>query len=77
MTRKLDDTEVTFIIGASGTLARLEKPHQAAQLPGAAEAIQETLGMGITAADELDYQRTRGELQAQVGHPTVGKWAAR
>lgn len=55
------------LIGVAGALARLGHPHQAAQFLGAADAIQDALGMGITAADEPDYQRTHTELQAQLG----------
>jgi tetratricopeptide (TPR) repeat protein len=55
------------LIGAAAALARLEEPHDAAQCLGAAEAIQQALGTGIAATDEPDYQRTRAELQAQLG----------
>ncbi|MEZ4864257.1 MAG: LuxR C-terminal-related transcriptional regulator [Caldilineaceae bacterium] len=61
------DGVAVALIGTAGVLTRLEEPHQAAQFLGAAEAIQAALGVGITAADEPDYQRTRIELQAQLG----------
>ncbi|HMN28396.1 MAG TPA: hypothetical protein PKE45_09605, partial [Caldilineaceae bacterium] len=55
------------LIGAAGALARLQHPHQAAKVLSAADAIQETIGVVIAASDEPDYERTREELQAQLG----------
>ncbi|MEZ4706154.1 MAG: LuxR C-terminal-related transcriptional regulator [Caldilineaceae bacterium] len=61
------DGVAVALIGAAGVLTRLEEPHQAAQFLGAAEASQAALGMGVTAADEPDYRRTRLDLQAHLG----------
>jgi tetratricopeptide (TPR) repeat protein len=55
------------LIGAAGTLARLQHLHQAAELLGASDAIHESLGIVIPTNDEPDYARTSAELEAHLG----------
>lgn len=62
------------LIGVAGVLVRLGQLHKAAQLLGVAEAIQAALGVGITAADERDYRRTRLELQAELGEADFDRY---
>jgi tetratricopeptide (TPR) repeat protein len=55
------------LLGVASALTRLEHPHQAAQLLGAADAIQASIGIVMTQSQEPEYTRTRAELQAHLG----------
>jgi predicted ATPase len=69
LSRDLDFTSgiAVALIGVAGALARLEYPQQAAKLLGAADAMQESIGLVISSSDEPDYERTGEELQAYLG----------